>query len=138
MKWLRNKMNKKGFSLIELIVVIAILAIIAAIAIPRFAIIQANSEVKSDIATAEEICNMARLQHVENGVAVSLLTQTDTIANGDLQTSYMVVPTPQSNSAGAFTIALVGNTYQVSFTHNNGSSYTAAQLVIENTKDVIE
>lgn len=132
MKLLRKKMNKKGFSLIELIVVIAILAIIAAIAIPRFAIIQANSEVKSDIATAEEICNMARLQHVETGIALGVI--------GDLTAAYMVVPTPQSNAAGAFALSLNAGTnrYEVTFTQANGSSYGANQLVVENEEDVIE
>lgn len=67
MKYLmRKKMNKKGFSLIELIVVIAILAIIAAIAIPRFALIQARSEVKSDASTASEIVNSARIYASDN------------------------------------------------------------------------
>lgn len=131
MKWLRNKMNKKGFSLIELIVVIAILAIIAAIAIPRFAVIQANSEVKSDIATAEEICNMARLQHVETGTALAAI--------GDLTGAYMIVPTPQSNADGAFLLSLnAGNKYEVTFTAANGTSYTLAQVIVENEKDVIE
>ncbi len=130
MKWLRNKMNKKGFSLIELIVVIAILAIIAAIAIPRFAVIQANSEVKSDIATAEEICNMARLQHVETGTALA--------SEADLTGAYMIVPVPQSNALGSFALSLVGTKYQVTFTAANGTSYTLAQVIIENEKDVIE
>jgi len=134
MKWLRNKMNKKGFSLIELIVVIAILAIIAAIAIPRFAIIQANSEVKSDIATAEEICNMARLQHVETGVALAAI--------GDLTGAYMTVPTSQSIGTAGVTFALtlngVTNRYEVTFTQDNGSSYGAVQTVIENEEDTIE
>jgi prepilin-type N-terminal cleavage/methylation domain-containing protein len=35
-KLLRKKLNKKGFTLIELIVVIAILGILAVILIPRF------------------------------------------------------------------------------------------------------
>jgi len=141
MKLLRKKMNKKGFSLIELIVVIAILAIIAAIAIPRFATIMANSEVKSDIATAEEICNMARLQEVELGVALVDIT--------DLDPAYMEVSDPQSwdgtASGAAFALTKIADTatdnpgrYQVTFTHNNGSSFNATQTIVENVEDIID
>ncbi|MGI6570282.1 MAG: type IV pilin protein [Caldicoprobacterales bacterium] len=38
-KIFRKKLNKKGFTLIELIVVIAILGILAVIAIPRFTVV---------------------------------------------------------------------------------------------------
>lgn len=127
MKWLRKKMNKKGFSLIELIVVIAILAIIAAIAIPRFVIIMANSEVKSDAATAAEICNAARVYEVETG----------NVADFDaLDPDYIETPTSQSASAG-FTLSVVLGKYTVTFTPDNDSSYNTLQTITENEEPVV-
>lgn len=60
MKNLINKMNQKkrrGFTLIELIIVIAIIAILAAVALPKFAEIRENANVKADISNAKSIQN---------------------------------------------------------------------------------
>lgn len=61
MEMIRRKMNKKGFTLIELIVVIAILAVIAAIAIPIFTGMLGNAKQKAADADAKTIATQAQV-----------------------------------------------------------------------------
>ena len=64
-KIFKKKLNKKGFTLIELIVVIAILGILALIAIPRFTGMQKRAKEQSIISTATAILNAAEIAYVE-------------------------------------------------------------------------
>ncbi|SFE97501.1 type IV pilus assembly protein PilA [Paenibacillus catalpae] len=57
----RLKKEEKGFTLIELLAVIVILAVIAVIAVPLIGNIIENTREKSDLATARQIYDAARL-----------------------------------------------------------------------------
>jgi prepilin-type N-terminal cleavage/methylation domain-containing protein len=135
MKFFTKQMNKKGFSLIELIVVIAILAIIAAVAIPRFAQIQAKSEVRADAATASEIVNAARIYYVENGTEPTLVLLisgnylADTVRDAQSDAG-----APGASPASQFTLGGTGPTdYTCSWTPDNGATANL-QTVTENIK----
>ncbi|MNO37893.1 putative major pilin subunit [compost metagenome] len=58
---LSKEENQKGFTLIELLAVIVILGIIAVIAVPLIGNVISNSKANSDVATARQIYDAARL-----------------------------------------------------------------------------
>ena len=74
---LLNKKKKGGFTLIELIIVIAIIAILAAVALPKFAEIRENANVKADISNAKNIQSEVNSLIGENRIASSTYTLQD-------------------------------------------------------------
>lgn len=65
---LSKEENQKGFTLIELLAVIVILGIIAVIAIPLIGNVISNAKDDSDLATARQVYEAARLYVIgENG-----------------------------------------------------------------------
>lgn len=58
-----KKLSNKGFTLVELIIVIAILAIIMLIAIPNVPKIIQRNRVKTDMISAQKICEYVRAWH---------------------------------------------------------------------------
>ena len=61
-----KKLNKKGFTLIELVIVIIIIAILAAVAVPRFADLSKHASRASERATATAVRQAITIYRAEN------------------------------------------------------------------------
>ncbi|MGG1633023.1 type II secretion system protein [Paenibacillus sp. NRS-1760] len=131
----RFKKEEKGFTLIELLAVIVILAVIAVIAVPLIGNMISNSKEKSNLATARQIYDAARLHATAtaNGeltdVTLSTL-QTDKYLDAPLylpSTKEALNATETkidvSEEAGAYLVLATGTTTLVKI------SYTKAQIM---------
>ena len=83
---MKKRLNKKGFTLIELIVVIAILGILAAIAIPRFSGFQDNAKNKAVLAEAKTLANTIAVLETDSKtfVATESTEDTDTFTDAEI------------------------------------------------------
>lgn len=66
----KNKLRRKGFSLIELIIVLAVMAVLALIAIPNFNAVMENSKVKADIQTCEAIKRTVEILLLDESIKI--------------------------------------------------------------------
>ena len=60
-----KKMNKKGFTLMEMLIVIAIIAILIAIAIPTFTAALEKSRAKTDLANARALKSLVLTKYMD-------------------------------------------------------------------------
>ncbi len=77
-----KKMNKKGFTLMEMLIVIAIIAILIAIAIPTFTSALEKSKQKTDLANARALKSLVVSEYMlaEEGCMSGIFSSTTTSA----------------------------------------------------------
>jgi prepilin-type N-terminal cleavage/methylation domain-containing protein len=101
------KLNRKGFTLVEIMIVVAIIALLAAIAIPAF--LKSPSFLKSRQESRRSTCinNLRLLDHAKQQWATKeQKQQTDTPADTDLG-PYLKNGYPSCPSGGSYTIGAV-------------------------------
>lgn len=129
---LKKKLNKKGFSLIELIIVIAIMAILAAIIVPT--VINKVQEA-NESAAQTEVSNIANaiqqeiveLQATTGAKQLTYLEKTDADAI-DLKGAV------DSITEGDSTIALIESDTKITITNTVGDTAYTATITISSGK----
>jgi type IV pilus assembly protein PilA len=138
----RLKKEEKGFTLIELLAVIVILAVIAAIAVPYILGVINKSKADSDIATARQVYDAARL-YVTSELSGDPKNQTiavneDSSAKGLIKQGYLdkglVLPSTKNLiSGGEVKFTSTGELWYVSLSTTAGTKYLKGTDVIAST-----
>jgi len=90
-----KKLNKKGFTLVEIMIVVAIIGLLAAIAIPNFVQARTNAQTNACIANMKQLEGAVVLFNLDNGA--------DPANVAALVPNYLTAA-PACPSGGAYTI----------------------------------
>jgi type II secretion system protein G len=118
------RMDRNGFTLVELLIVVAIIGILVAIAIPLYGSMQAKARIARAQADARTLASSVNLYKTHMGVVATNLAQlTVSATNSESQTGgpyITLIPTPPT---GWFAYQLSGDTgagtFNVSTTGDN-------------------
>jgi len=78
------KMNRKGFTLVEIMIVVAIIGLLAAIAIPNFVKAREKAMTNACIANLKQIQGAIQVWAIDNGKAADAI-----VTSGDLVPDYI-------------------------------------------------
>ena len=118
------KMNKKGFTLVEIMIVVAIIGILAAIAIPNFVRYRKTAQANACIGNLKQLQSAVEQLRMAKGEGA-----TPTLANLCGPTLYMkATPTCPAQPDVSYTFANKNNEYVPSCSYTAGTDYPAHVL----------
>lgn len=105
MNFFKKRLNKKGFTLVELLIVIAVLGIIAGIGITSMNGVTDNVKTKADEATADMIAKAIEVEIISGGVATEDLATADKLKAETEIAAILASSEAQAGTGGQFTIS---------------------------------
>ncbi len=100
-----RKLNKKGFTLVEIMIVVAIIGLLAAIAIPNFVRARVMARTNACIANLKQIDGAKQVWAIDTNVGEAAVPTLDQTASGLIPT--YLKRTPVCNSSGVYTVGAV-------------------------------
>jgi len=120
---MKNRINNKGFTLIELVMVIVILGILAAVAIPRFIDLQGSARDSTAQGITGALAGQITMLHAQR-----LLDSSSTYTAGTVTASLDASGFTIASSASEITATLDdGSVYTWTYNPNSGSVTTGVQ-----------
>ncbi|MGB2705427.1 MAG: type II secretion system protein [Candidatus Omnitrophota bacterium] len=102
-----RRLNKKGFTLVEIMIVVAIIGLLAAIAIPNFVRARVMARTNACVANLKQIDGAKQIWAIDTGAADTVIPGgSEAAAMGTLVPDYLK-RTPVCQSGGTYTIGTV-------------------------------
>ena len=125
-KLMNKKLNKKGFTLMEMLIVVAIIAILIAIAIPTFSNALTRAKVSADKANVRAYyAEVTAAYMLEEKAADDLPTDANNIAKGGI---LKVAGTDVKMQAGAVAFTKTADKWTITYTPDNTTKYETLSL----------
>ena len=120
----KEKMNDKGFSLVELIIVIAIIAILAAVAIPKFGEVKKNAALKTDVANAKTIANAVTTLIAEEKLVSTgtIVVKEDSTTKNEVEAYMQNPPSPESKDYIEYQVTVTNGDVSVKMVKKNDTT----------------